>query len=466
MSPPPKPNTCDLCSLPLIYGHHSLETPGSPYRFCCLGCRQVFAILMEAAGTADPARFRETDLFSQCLAAGIIPASQEDLARTAAATGTDPEKETREAPEDTLALTLKISGMWCPACAWVIERTLIKGPGVFTPVCHFATDTLQCRYDPLKTDPEQIAKQIKTLGYHAGSPNDDGQDAWKRQAFVRFAVSLLLTMNVMMLSFALYSGFFTELSPGAVAKISWPIFALATAVMFYGGRPIHQKAVSGLAAGAPGMETLISIGAFSAYGYSVFNLLAGSIHLYFDTASMLITLVLLGKTIERQARDRIVQGLESIFSLQPAKVRICSEQFPMGRFVHTGQLAPGCRVRVDTGEIVPVDGRVVSGKGTLDTASLTGEATPMPCQPGDRVTSGTTLLTGGLTIYAERVGSDATLGKMIETIQQALHQKSPTEGKTDQLLFWFTPLVVFLAGATAATSPCHRADVCGPGAGR
>ncbi|MBI9084178.1 MAG: heavy metal translocating P-type ATPase [Desulfobacterales bacterium] len=449
MNPPRKSEACDLCGLPLTYGRHALETPSTTYRFCCMGCRQVFAILMEAADTADPARFRETDLFRECLAAGIIPGSEKDLAQIAGRV--EPEPNNEEAPENTLALMLKVDGMWCPACAWVIERTLRKRPGVFTPVCHFTTDTLQCRYDPLKTDPEQIAKSVERLGYNARSSQDEGQKAWKRQAFIRFAISLLLTMNVMMLSFALYSGFFTDLPPDAVAKISWPIFALATVVMFYGGLPIHQKAISGLAAGAPGMETLISIGAFSAYGYSVFNLLAGSIHLYFDTASMLITLVLLGKTIERQARDRIVEGLESIFSLKPTKVRICSDDFPMGRFVDAGQLATGSRVRVDTGEIIPVDGLVVSGEGAIDTSSLSGEATPVHCRPGDRVTSGTRLLEGGLTVDAVRVGSEATLGRMIETIHQALHRKSPMEGKTDRLLFCFTPLVVFLAAATAAT---------------
>ena len=449
MNPPRLPDSCDLCGLPLTYGRHCLETPSITYRFCCMGCRQVFAILMEAAGTADPAGFRETDLFRECLAAGIIPGSEKDLAHIAARADSEPNSEA--APENTLPLTLTVDGMWCPACAWVIERTLSKGPGVFSPVCHFTTDTLRCHYDPLKTNPEQIARRVNRLGYAARSPDDGGQAGWRRQAFIRFAISLLLTMNVMMLSFALYSGFFTDLPPDAVAKISWPIFVLATVVMFYGGLPIHQKAVSGLAAGAPGMETLISIGAFSAYGYSVFNLLAGSIHLYFDTASMLITLVLLGKTIERQARDRILEGLESIFALKPTKVRVCSPGFPMGRFVDAGQLAVGSRVRVDTGEIVPVDGRVVAGKGTLDTSSLTGEATPVQCRPGDRVTSGTIVLSGGLTIHADRVGSEATLGRMIETIHQALHRKSPMEGKTDRLLFCFTPLVVFLAAATAAT---------------
>jgi P-type Cu+ transporter len=447
MNLPASPDVCDLCGLPLTYGRHAMETPSATHYFCCLGCRQVFAILMEASGAADPATFRETELFRECQAAGIIPATEADLARAA---GAGNGRDRPETPPDTLALTLRVDGMWCPACAWVIDHSLGNMNGVFAPACHFATDTLHCRYDPLTTDPARIGKRIRRLGYGASDPADDPGGGKNRKAFIRFAISALLTMNVMMLSFALYSGFFTALPPGAVAKISWPIFMFATVVMVYGGLPIHQKGLSGIRAGAPGMETLISIGSLSAYGYSVFNLIHGSIHLYFDTAAMLITLVLLGKAIERRARDRILEGLESIFSLKPAKVRICTDAFPLGRFVDAGQLQPGSRVRIDAGEIIPVDGRVVSGKGSVDTASLTGEATPVQCRTGDRVTSGTRLLDGGLSVDAERVGTDSTLGKMIETIHLTLVEKSPLEGKTDRLLLWFTPFVVLVAMATGA----------------
>ncbi|MDB4444441.1 hypothetical protein N9174_03795, partial [bacterium] len=123
-----------------------------------------------------------------------------------------------------------------------------------------------------------------------------------KRELIRFAVSAFLTMNVMMLSFALYSAFFTELSHDTISKLSWPIFVMASVVLIYGGRHIYRRAWSGITSSVFSMETLITAGAFSAYLYSTFNLLRGGIHLYYDTAAMLIALVLLGKTLERRAK--------------------------------------------------------------------------------------------------------------------------------------------------------------------
>ncbi len=125
-------------------------------------------------------------------------------------------------------------------------------------------------------------------------------------------------MNVMMLSFALYTGFFTRLTADTIHNITWPLVVMASVVFGYGGAPIHRRALSGLAAASPGMETLISIGASSAFFYSMYNWLAGSIHLYFDTASMLITLVLIGKNIEQKTKDRISAQVGSFYDLLPS----------------------------------------------------------------------------------------------------------------------------------------------------
>ena len=141
---------------------------------------------------------------------------------------------------------------------------------------------------------------------------------------MRFAISAFLTMNIMMLSYALYSGFFTEISRDTIYKLSWPAFIMATLVIVYGGFELFQKAWAGLTNAAFSMETLIIMGSMSAYVYSTVNLFAGSIHIYYDTAAMLITLVLLGKTLERRAKGRVLDGLENFFSLKPTKVRICT----------------------------------------------------------------------------------------------------------------------------------------------
>jgi P-type Cu+ transporter len=349
-----------------------------------------------------------------------------------------------------LSLQLTVRGMWCPACAWVIEETLRRTPGVGAAACNFSTDRVRCDYDPVRVSPRELTDRISSLGYTPSLPGDGTAGREQRSEFTRFGISAFLTMNVMMLSLALYSGFFTDLSPDNVRALSWPIFAMATVVFLAGGWPIHRKAWHALVAAAPGMETLVSVGSLSAYLYSTCNLLLGSIHLYFDTASMLITLLLLGRLLERRAKDEVQEDLGNFFSLRPTKVRVCPESQPEGRYLSAEALRRGDLFRTEAGEILAADGVVVSGTALLDESSLTGEPVPLGKRLGDRVRSGTRVQQGELTVRAEAVGEDSILGQMIAVTEKALSEKTPLEEKTDRLLRWFVPMVLILAATTAA----------------
>ena len=114
------------------------------------------------------------------------------------------------------------------------------------------------------------------------------------------------------------------------------------------------------------------MGSMSAYVYGTVNLFAGSIHIYYDTAAMLITLVLLGKTLERSAKGKVLEGLENFFSLKPSKVRICTDEYQVGRYVSADHLLEKDVFRIDENEIIPADGKIIDGTGTVDESSLTG----------------------------------------------------------------------------------------------
>ena len=151
---PLNPEGCALCGLPLIKGDFRLPSEGRVLHFCCQGCRQVYLMLSEAADAPDPSRFRETDLFRRCVAAGIIPASETELARAVreqhpvSAKASPATSNHAHARGHVLAVNLTIEGMWCPACAWVIEETLLRSKGVTEANCNFATDRLRCTYQP------------------------------------------------------------------------------------------------------------------------------------------------------------------------------------------------------------------------------------------------------------------------------------------------------------------------------
>ena len=458
---PNAPGGCDLCGLALRAGKHKATFSDKTYQFCCQGCRQVFSILIEATESGNPATFRDSDLFKQCRQMGIIPLTESDLlanhanSRRSRESLSDRIKQPEASGQNSipvegaLDLNLKVRNMWCPACAWLIDESLKKTPGVIDSACNFSTDRLQVHYNPVITSPDQIIDAIKKLGYRAAEPDESRDALERRREFIRFAVSAFLTMNIMMLSYALYTGFFTEFSQDTIYKLSWPAFVMATIVVVYGGGDLFKKAWSGLTNAAFSMETLIILGSMSAYVYSTLNLFAGSIHIYYDTAAMLITLVLLGKTLERRAKGKVLEGLENFFSLKPSKVRICTDEYPAGRYVSADHLSEKDVFRIDENEIVPADGRIIDGTGTVDESSLTGEPLPIRKIPGDSLRSGTRVIQGSFKVSAQKVGANSTLGQMMAIIEMTLMTKTPLEGKTDAILQWFVPIIIALAAATA-----------------
>ncbi|MDP2647011.1 MAG: cation-translocating P-type ATPase [Desulfobacterales bacterium] len=453
-----KVSECDLCASVLRPGRFSCVLPGKTFHFCCMGCKQVFTMLFYASDHPDPATFKDSELFEKCRQIGLIsnpsrtpgkPLDRENISpgspgRTRTAAGSDDTNIPEAEPEALLCFNFTVREMWCPSCAWVIEETLKKIPGIESASCNFSTDGARCEYHPVKTSPDKILRAVAALGYPAaGSENELSGET--KTVFINFGIAAFLSVNVMMLSFALYSGFFTPFESDTARMISWPIFLMAGGVLFYGGRPIYRKAWAGITVAAYSMETLITVGAFSAYLYSTLNLLSGSIHLYFDTSCMLITLVLLGKVLERKAKDKIQQNLKTFFSLRPSKVRICSASAPQGRYAAADQLKIGDVFQAEENEIIAADGLILTGQGSVDESSITGEPLPVKKNPGDKVQSGTSVFQGAFQIRAEAVGESSTVNQMIRIMETALRGKTPLEGKTEKLLKWFVPVIFILA---------------------
>ncbi len=446
---------CDLCGLPLRGGAVESEESGKTWYFCCTGCLHVFRMLSQTEGLG-PEDFKTSELFKKCREMGIIPGSEEDLKETNPDSAIPSAKET---DGETLRLSLAVGGMWCPSCAWVIDTSLAGMPGIFQPACRFATDTFQCNYDPVLTSPKEIVQKIEQLGYSAHAADQNADRLEDRREFIRLAVSAFLTMNVMMLSVALYGGFFSDLGVSGIRFLSIPIFLMAAVVFFYGGSKIHSKGWRNLAFGAYGMETLITLGASIVFLYSMWGLLKGSLHLYFDTSSMLITLVLLGKTLERRAKRSAQKDLANFLSMAPRKARICTEENMTGRYATIEHLQSGDLFRLVEGEIAPADGIVVSGRGTGDESALTGESKPKRKAPGDALVSGTRIASGDLIVRTLHVGDDSTLGQMIHLMETALGEKTPVEAQMDRLLRWFVPGVIFIALATAVVLVASGATI-------
>ena len=162
-------------------------------------------VVVLTADATDPADFRHTDLFRRCVEMGVIPRSEEDLATAAARPSptlpkSSPDDMSSVSRNDFLVLHFAVEGMWCPACAWVIEETLNRRHGITGAQCNFSTDRLRCAYDPTRTSPDEIQGVIQRLGYDLHPPEDLTTDRGRRRQFIRFAITAFISMNVMISS--------------------------------------------------------------------------------------------------------------------------------------------------------------------------------------------------------------------------------------------------------------------------
>ncbi|MGA3086101.1 MAG: cation-translocating P-type ATPase [Thermodesulfobacteriota bacterium] len=345
-------------------------------------------------------------------------------------------------------LILKVEGMWCSACSWLIEGVLVRSQGILEVQALFSSDLVRIKYLPHQVSQEEIQDQLSQLGFRPSSLQETSASAEERKNVqLRLGISAILTFHVMMISLILDAGFFQDLGITAIGYFSYSLWILATPVLFYGGYPILKRALMGLGHGVPNMEVLIAIGALSAYGYSLFQVGRGGLHLYFDTASMLIVLVLLGKYLESRAKERISRCLTELYLLANQKVRLLIDGEE--KWLAAEDVRPGDEFEVWSGERVPIDGQILLGRSGLDESSLTGESRPIQKGPNDEVQAGSLLLDGRLRIRATRVGTDSSIGQVIVMMQEGLSRKTDVELFADRLTRWIVPCILFLAAGTA-----------------
>ena len=458
---------CHLCGLPAGSSNISQPVAGRVVHFCCLGCMYVFQILYNSP-EGIPDDYRNTELYRVCVSAGLIPSGETEDKSPASPRPYPAEGISRGAPakaagnpaggatapemaqiEEGLSqeLSIHIEGMWCVACSWLIEQLVRKMDGVLSAGIFFFSDVARIRYMPHLIQPEAIMQSISRLGYRASPVESRPDSGQSRDLIVRLGVSAILSMNIMMISFALWAGFFEEIGREGAAFFSYTLWVIASPVVFYGGWPILRRAFWSIRRWTSTMDTLIAIGVLSAYFYSVMSTLRGSLHVYFDTASMLVTLVLLGRFIEIRAREKISGTITALFHAASGKVRIARGDRQI--WTAPDMVSRGDLFLVFPGERVPVDGRILSGQAVLDESVITGESRPLKKGPGAEVPAGSLLIDGEVRFEADRPGSQSSLSQTIALIQEALSTKNRFELFADRAMRGLVPAVLALSASTA-----------------
>jgi len=358
-------------------------------------------------------------------------------------------------PAPLAELSLPVVGMTCASCVSRIERFLGRSDGVADAVVNLATERATVRFDPARIDRRGIVAAIEAAGYEVATPlpatagaGADGADLARnaeQRALLRHALAAT-GIGLAMMMVAMWPGGL----PWPMERVNTLMLVPATLVQFGLGRRFLLAAAKGLRHGELTMDTLVSLGTLAAYGYSVAVTVAGSgDETYFDSAAVIIGLVLLGRWLESRAKSRAAGAVKALLALRPTTARVLRDgreaDLPIDR-VRTGDL-----LRVRPGERVPADGAIVEGASAVDESMLTGESIPVDKRAGEPVTGGTMNASGSFVMRAERIGGDTTLAQIARLVEQAQGSKAPIQRVVDQVTARFVPLVVLVAaGAFAA----------------
>ncbi len=440
--------TCDHCLLTFPQRDAIREeVDGSQQVFCCHGCRGVY-FLIRSEGLTDFYDKRHWD---------------------APGTPADPQKELdlRSFGEDVRnveqgsEIDIFIEGIRCASCVWLNEKFLMRTEGVTSARINFATHKARIIWDPARIGIDKILKRIQAIGYtprpYRESEQFRARRAESRDLLVRFGTAAFLSSQLMIYSIALYAGYFQGID--STTKIILEIIAmlLTIPVILYSGMPIIQSTISGLRHLHFTMDSLISIGAGSAFIYSVYQMFIGGT-VYFDTSAMIITLILLGRYIESTAKGKASETIEKLTELAPREARIVQRSGDSAKDLTTEEtdmvlvdsLRRGDLIKVLPGERIPSDGLVSCGESEADESILTGESRPVRKIPGSEVIGGSVNLFGTLIFEVTRSGKESILAGIVRAVEDAQAGKPRLQILADRIVGYFVPAILLIAILTVA----------------
>ena len=349
---------------------------------------------------------------------------------------------------NTVHITCPVLHLHCAACAKAVEDAIRSQPGVASAVVNLASSTAVIEYFPGNIPLSRIREAVQAKGYDLLTEDNRSETAGKIQAGEyrklkrRTAGALLLSLPVVILSM-----FFMD-----VPFANFWMWALATPVVFGPGRRFFICAARQLRQRTAGMDTLVALSTGIAYLFSVFNTLFPAFwlargiapHVYFETACVIITFILLGRCLEEKAKSRTSSSIKKLMGLQPQTVTLVRGD---GQIVQTGmeEVTAGDIILVKPGEKIAVDGVVTEGISYVDESMLNGEPAPVLKQAQAKVYAGTINGKGSLRFKAEKVGADTLLSHIIRMVEEAQGSKAPVQKRVDKIAGVFVPAVIGIA---------------------
>lgn len=370
------------------------------------------------------------------------------------------QKKIKDLGYDTVAekKEFNITGMTCAACANRIEKGLNKLEGITSASVNLALENASVEYNPSLVSTEDMVRQVEKLGYGAipkeeqdnEKVNDYREKEIKRQK-TKFIFAVILSLPLLW-SMVGHFSFTSFIYVPSIFMNPWFQLILATPVQFIIGKQFYVGAYKALRNGSANMDVLVALGTSAAYFYSLYSAIQsiGSpthmVELYFETSSILITLIILGKLFEAKAKGRSSEAIKKLMGLQAKTATVLRDRIEQE--VPLENVLENDIVYVKPGEKVPVDGVVIEGSSAVDESMLTGESVPVDKTIGDSVIGSTINKNGFLKIKATKVGKDTALSQIIKVVEDAQGSKAPIQRLADKISGIFVPIVIGIAVIT------------------
>ncbi len=407
--------------------------------FCCKGCQGVYHLLK------DDGLDSFYDKLGNKSIAPPLKLDNDDITKFDSLNFLDNYVSTTK--EGFSQIDLIIEGIHCAACVWLNEKILHDTKGIVEANINFTTNKARIVWDNEKLKLSEIILKIRSIGYNAYAYDSSIADLQaskaKRDYSIRMMVAVIASMNIMMLSVAKYTGFFTGISNEVKHMIHIGEFILSTPVLFYSGWIFYKGAYYGLKNRMLNMDFLVSFGATLTYIYSLFILFGAKGESYFDSVAMIITFVLVGKYLEVIGKKSAVDTLDKIKSSLPLEAVVVTKEGK--KTLALNSISLGDIVEIKAGEKVPVDGKILIGEGSFDESSLTGESMPVYKKIDDLVYSGTINMDSLIQFEVTKSFKNSTFSSIVALLEDSLNSKPKIQTKAAQISKGFSITILSLS---------------------
>jgi len=425
---------CDHCHLE--YEESLLIQDNGKY-FCCKGCQGIYHLLKDEGldnfyekmgeNTIEPPKTLNDDI------------EKFDL---------DGFKQKYVKQKDGFnEVSLIIDGIHCSACVWLNEKVLGRSEGVVEVSINHTNNKAKILWDNETIKLSQIIELIRSIGYNAypydASMQEAQANAKRQDYYSRLLVGVFTTMNIMWIAVAQYQGYFSGMRSDIKSILNFAEFILATPALFYTGGIFFKGAFYAIKNRYANMDLLVISGALSAYIFSIYSMLTGHGEVYFESVTMIVTFVFAGKYLEVLTKKKAVDTMDGFSSAMPSEVTVVKdgEKFIVGvESVEVGDI-----VELRAGDKVVIDGTIISGEGSFDNSSLSGESEPLLLGEGESVLSGSICVDSVIRYEVSKPYSESMLSKIITLLEDSMDKKPRIEKLANSISGYFSTVILILA---------------------